>query len=88
MTFLIFFWCNNKFWFQKKFVPYAAAIILELRLYQNQYYVQLYYRNSVRAPEPINIPQCGTACPLSAMYELYAEILPQNDFNTECSIDA
>lgn len=71
---------------QFKFVPYAAAIIVELRNYQNEAYVQLYYKNSEMTPEPINIPQCGTACPLSKMYELYAEILPQNDFPTECNI--
>lgn len=59
---------------------------MELRYYQNDYYIQLYYKNSAKTPEPINIPQCGSACPLSKMYQLYAEILPKKDFDTECNI--
>ncbi|KAG4079088.1 hypothetical protein HA402_001059 [Bradysia odoriphaga] len=72
--------------FDYKFVPYAAAIIMEMRYYQNEFYVILYYKNSDANPEPINIPNCGTACPLSRWYQLYDGILPKNDYKTECLI--
>ncbi|XP_037048455.1 lysosomal acid phosphatase-like [Bradysia coprophila] len=67
------------------FVPYAAAIILELRIYHNHYYVQIFYKNSsTETPMPIRIPRCGNICPLSKMYDIYDDILPKNDFKTEC----
>lgn len=60
---------------------------MELRKYQNEYYVQIFYKNSVHNPVPIMIPGCGgTACALPKMYEIYDEIIPKNDFDTECLI--
>lgn len=71
---------------QNNFVPYAGTITVELRKLQNEYYVQIFYKNSARNPKPIMIPGCGTACPLSKMYEIYDDIIPKNDFDTECLI--
>lgn len=48
--------------------------------------MQIFYKNSNDSPDPIHIPGCGTSCPLSKMYELYDDILPKNDFATECQI--
>lgn len=77
---------NNSI-FQFKFVNYASLIILELRYYQNEYYVTLYYRNeNQQTVEPIYIPQCGTACPLAKFKQVYAAILPKNSFDVECNI--
>lgn len=59
---------------------------MELRKYQNEHYVQIFYKNSVRNPDAIMIPGCGTACPLSKMYEIYDNIIPKNDFDTECQL--
>ncbi|KAG4065183.1 hypothetical protein HA402_007580 [Bradysia odoriphaga] len=73
--------------FDDKFVPYAAAVIVELRQYKSEHYVQIFYKNSNETPDPIHIPGCGTMCPLSTMYELYDDILPKNNFATECKIN-
>jgi len=71
--------------FDFTFVNYASLVILELRYYQSEYYVTLYYRNNnQQTVEPIFIPQCGTACPLWKMQQLYAAVLPKNSFDVEC----
>ncbi|XP_037048491.1 prostatic acid phosphatase-like [Bradysia coprophila] len=71
---------------ENQYVPYAAAITLELRKIGNEHIVQIFYKNSDKNPGPIDIPGCGTACPLSKMYEIYDDIIPKNDFDTECLI--
>lgn len=39
-------------------------------------YIQLFYRNSSTEDlTPLNIPNCGTKCPLIQFYDLYKEIL-------------
>lgn len=35
---------------------------------------------------PLNIPGCGTKCPLVDLYKLYADILPAQDFDVECKL--
>lgn len=49
--------------------------------------MQIFYKNSKETPDPSYIPGCGTLCPLSKMYELLDDILPKDDFNTECQRD-
>lgn len=60
---------------------------MELRRYKDEHYLQIFYKNSDRNPEAMELPECGKACPLSKMYEIYDDILPKNDFSTECGID-
>lgn len=60
--------------------------MLELRKVGNEHLVQIFYKNSDKNPEPIDIPGCGTACPLSKMYQIYDHIIPKNDFDDECLI--
>lgn len=57
-----------------------------MRKHEDEYYVQIFYKNSIKNPEAIYIPECGTACPLAKMYDLYDDIIPKNDFQTECLI--
>lgn len=73
--------------FQNKFVPYDGTVILELRSFDNEYYVQVFYKNSEKTPHPIKIPGCGTVCPLSKLYEICGNILPKNGYDIECQIN-
>jgi len=70
-----------------KFVGYAATIIVELRSYKNEFYVQIFYKNSDKNPNAMYIPGCGIACPLRKMYEIYDKILPKHPFDIECQTD-
>lgn len=65
--------------------PYRACIMLELHKHAHDYSVQVFYKNTTGDPLPMNIPRCGTSCPLDKMYELYAEVLP-GDFDHECRL--
>ncbi|XP_037031472.1 prostatic acid phosphatase-like [Bradysia coprophila] len=67
-------------------VPYVSTIILEMRKRDDEYYVQIFYKTSDKTPEPIQIPGCGTQCPLSKMYEIYDHIIPKKQFDDECEI--
>lgn len=66
--------------------PYTACVMLELRVHNGVPTVQVFYKNTT-APtvEPMVIPQCGTSCALSRMYELYEPVLP-GDFEEECRL--
>lgn len=47
-------------------------------------YVQLFYRNSTADNlKPINIPGCGTKCPLDQLYDIYSDVIPL-DVEKEC----
>lgn len=51
----------------------------------SSHYIQVFYRNSSTEDlTPLNIPNCGTKCPLMRFYDLYDEILT-DDFN-ECKL--
>lgn len=50
-------------------------------------YVQFFYKNSTETNiPPIDIPGCGTKCPLTKLYDIYKNILPTRDFKDECAI--
>ncbi|XP_055849783.1 prostatic acid phosphatase [Episyrphus balteatus] len=66
--------------------PYAACVMLELRIDdQKKPYVSIFYKNTPDEPKPLEIPGCGTSCPLDRMYELYKDILPE-DWTSECKL--
>lgn len=57
--------------------PYGASIHFELYRRGQMYYVQLFYRKrGLKDVPPINIPNCGTMCPLNKFQDLYRDILP------------
>lgn len=67
--------------------PYAATVLFELYKSQDNYYVQLFYRNtSVEVIHPIEIPYCGIKCPLENFKEIYKQVIPTEDFETECEV--
>ncbi|XP_031636521.1 uncharacterized protein LOC116349294 [Contarinia nasturtii] len=64
--------------------PYASSLLCELYKSNDSFYIQLFYRKSNEEnPTPLNIPNCGTKCPIDKFYELFDDILP-TDFETEC----
>lgn len=66
--------------------PYTACVMLELRIDDQQKpYVSVFYKNTAEEPKPLEIPGCGTSCPLDQMYQLYKDILPE-DWTSECKL--
>lgn len=71
--------------FQMTIPPYVSSLHLELYKRGTEYYVQLYYRkNGFENISAIEIPHCGTKCPLDRFYELYKNILPTEDIESAC----
>lgn len=61
--------------------------MFEVRKLKNDYVLQIFYRNTTtETPKALNIPNCGCMCPLSKMFELYDDVLPDGDFETECRL--
>lgn len=64
---------------------------MELHKSNDEYYIEIFYKRNrgedVEPLEPLYIPNCGQKCTLSKMNELYHDIIPTGDFETECKID-
>lgn len=67
--------------------PYAATILLEMRIANKKPLISIFYKTTLEDPEPLEIPDCGIQCPLSKMYELYADVIPDN-WDSECDIQS
>lgn len=66
--------------------PYAACVLLEMRINdQNKPYISVFYKNTTAEPSALQIPDCGVACPLETMFDLYEDILPHN-WEEECQM--
>lgn len=75
------------FFFQLHKPPYASCIFFELYKENELPFVQIFYRNSTESNVPaLDIPECGTKCPLSQLYDLYGDILPTKSFDHECAL--
>lgn len=67
--------------------PYCSSIMFELYKLNDDYNLQIFYKNStIETLMPLNIPKCGILCPLSKMFELYRDVLPDGRFETECKL--
>lgn len=68
--------------------PYSSCLMFELHSFNGTFYVELYYkqeRGDDKVPlQPLFIPNCGQRCPLNQFYEIYRDIIPTDDFDTEC----
>lgn len=66
--------------------PYTSTVMFELRkISVDDYRVQVFYKNTTADPEPLDLPNCGTLCPLDKMFEIYKEVLPVN-WDDECTL--
>ncbi|XP_031638619.1 lysosomal acid phosphatase-like [Contarinia nasturtii] len=70
--------------------PFASCLFFEL--YQSgkdNFNVQLFYKNTTVEDlpplNPLNIPGCGTKCPLDQFKRLFKDVLPIQNFETECN---
>lgn len=65
-------------------------MFFELHKFNGTFHVEIYYKRSRgedKVPlEPLSIPQCGKKCPLERFYELYRDVIPTEDFDTECRL--
>ena len=71
---------------QVDIVDYAACLLIELKLIDHIPHIEIFYKKSYNTDEasPIEIRNCGYSCPLDRAYELYDNVLPKNDYYTEC----
>ncbi|XP_058806641.1 prostatic acid phosphatase-like [Phymastichus coffea] len=64
--------------------PYAAVLLIELRLNnQNNYVVTIFYKNSTGEPTLLTLPGCLGACPLNQFIKLTKDVIPDN-WDREC----
>lgn len=51
-------------------------------------YLQLFYRQGAATDFPaLEIPGCGSKCPLSEWYKQFGNILPTKSFDQECHMN-
>ncbi|XP_055637636.1 prostatic acid phosphatase-like [Toxorhynchites rutilus septentrionalis] len=66
--------------------PFAACLMLELRQPSSgKPYISIYYKNTTAEPEALEIPNCGTRCPLHRMFKVYEDVIP-GDWDRECQV--
>lgn len=49
-------------------------------------YYRNYHGNDKTALKPLFIPNCGQKCPLNKLFEIYQDVIPTKDFDTECRL--
>lgn len=85
--FLFIYFFSFYFLLQLHSPPYCACIMFELYKLNGNYNLQIFYKNtSTETLKPLMIPKCGTTCPLNKMFELYSDVIPDGDFETECKL--
>lgn len=66
--------------------PFAASLHFEMyrRANSSNYYVQLFYRrDEFEDVPPLKFRKCGTKCTLDELYQMYANILPDESESYE-----
>lgn len=67
--------------------PYTSCIFFELYENHEENYVQIFLKNSTSTNVPaLKIPNCGIRCPLNKLYEIFDDILPEQDFDDGCRL--
>lgn len=67
--------------------PYASTILFELYKTGDNFYIQLFYKNSTNENlSPLNIPSCGVKCSLEDFRRIYAQIIPTDTNEKECEV--
>lgn len=67
---------------------YAACLMFELHKSNDDFFIEIFYKqNDDETPlEPLTIPSCGKRCSLSKFFEIYQDVIPTEDFDTECRL--
>lgn len=51
--------------------------------------MQFFYKNSTdEYLAPLNIPSCGTKCPIEKFYEIFKDLIPTGSYDEECQLKA
>lgn len=68
--------------------PMASCLLFELYKMANQSpYVKILYKNTPKSTETaLEIPKCGTKCPLNYFYTIYDDILPKESYDVACKL--
>lgn len=67
--------------------PLSSCLLFELHHSDENPnpYVQFFFKNSTEINIPsLEIPNCGSKCPVNKFYELYDHILPKRSHAEEC----
>jgi hypothetical protein len=68
--------------------PLASCVLVELHELQDQFYVQILYRNDTEiSPTVLSLPGCTDLCPFTTFTELTLDLIPQ-DIDLECQAQA
>lgn len=75
------------FFFQLHQPPYASSLHFELYKTRNDFYMQIFYRNTNdENPPPLEIPFCGSKCSVEEFSSIYSDIIPTESFEDECEL--
>ncbi|XP_014239519.1 testicular acid phosphatase homolog [Cimex lectularius] len=69
--------------------PFAAMVLVELRQLENNYYVDVLYKNQTdpyHDPHVLQVPGCDIKCPFDKFKQLLAPVTP-DDWDKECNED-
>lgn len=67
--------------------PLSSCLLFELHRGDKDPFVQIFYKNSTKVDIPsLEIPECGSKCPLKKFYELYKNVLPKRSHTEECAL--
>lgn len=73
------------FWLHQP--PLASCLFFELYDGGDSPYVQIFYKNTTETNiPPLDIPGCGKKCPLTELYHLYENVLPNKSYEDDCTL--
>lgn len=67
--------------------PFTATVLMELWKVNGAPHVAVFYKKGPQdqVSQQLEIPGCGKLCPLPKMFEIYADVLPEN-WDEECRL--
>lgn len=64
--------------------------MFELHHFNGNFHIEIFYkleRGEDKMPlKPLVIPNCGQKCPLNKLNDIYRDVIPTEDFETECRL--
>lgn len=72
--------------FEHHMPPFTATIMIDLRKNINdEFFVEIHYKNSTEEPSLLTIPGCTPSCPLDNFESQLSEVIPEN-WDVECQV--
>lgn len=64
--------------------------MFELHRVNGKFHIEIFYKRDRGADkvqlQPLVIPNCGPKCPLNKLNDIYRDVIPTGDFETECRL--